>query len=295
MSSRLKQRNLERRFQTPETMPERPDPTHPFTFTTTDYSYAATDCDSAHRRHSGDTTTTHSVGVSYYGYRYYNPDLGRWINRDPIEERGGVHIVAFVKNSPINLFDLYGLAYKLGYKPGYPKEGDPRYCGGFTIERAWSLSRDVMDPHPSGKTSLIQEVTLNVEWGDCDDDNKLHTDKWHYLEVWTVDFPLVGSRGVDTFRYVDRGKCTKGEGTMTGKAYYHSKYDWHDDSDKWVINPPPVPGEAPHPSLDLPHIDIPPGLKIPIDDKKDVSNTIEFTVTFSWNCCEKKKHTEYSY
>jgi RHS repeat-associated protein len=24
----------------------------------------------------------------YYGYRFYAPELGRWINRDPIEEMG---------------------------------------------------------------------------------------------------------------------------------------------------------------------------------------------------------------
>ena len=24
----------------------------------------------------------------YYGYRYYNPSTGRWINRDPLDERG---------------------------------------------------------------------------------------------------------------------------------------------------------------------------------------------------------------
>ncbi|NJO93555.1 MAG: RHS repeat-associated core domain-containing protein [Hydrococcus sp. RM1_1_31] len=28
------------------------------------------------------------TGLYYYGYRFYNPETGRWINRDPIEERG---------------------------------------------------------------------------------------------------------------------------------------------------------------------------------------------------------------
>ena len=38
------------------------------------------------------TTTTSALGVHYYGYRYYSPDLGRWINRDPIRERGGINV-----------------------------------------------------------------------------------------------------------------------------------------------------------------------------------------------------------
>jgi len=30
------------------------------------------------------------------GYRFYNPELGRWINRDPIEEEGGLNLYGFV-------------------------------------------------------------------------------------------------------------------------------------------------------------------------------------------------------
>ena len=29
------------------------------------------------------------TGLVYYGYRYYSPRLGRWLNRDPIGEWGG--------------------------------------------------------------------------------------------------------------------------------------------------------------------------------------------------------------
>jgi RHS repeat-associated protein len=49
------------------------------------------------------------VGLSYYGYRYYNANLGRWINRDPIEEWGGPNVYGFVKNVPSTLTDLLGL------------------------------------------------------------------------------------------------------------------------------------------------------------------------------------------
>ncbi len=44
----------------------------------------------------------------YYGYRYYDPATGRWVNRDPIEEDGGLNLYAFVLNGPINQFDAYG-------------------------------------------------------------------------------------------------------------------------------------------------------------------------------------------
>ena len=29
------------------------------------------------------------TGLYYYGYRYYNPNAGRWLSRDPIEEEEG--------------------------------------------------------------------------------------------------------------------------------------------------------------------------------------------------------------
>jgi len=48
-------------------------------------------------------------GVAKY-YRYYHPQSGRWINRDPIEEEGGLNLYGFVGNDGVNRWDLLGLA-----------------------------------------------------------------------------------------------------------------------------------------------------------------------------------------
>jgi RHS repeat-associated protein len=50
------------------------------------------------------------VGLSYYGYRYYSASLGKWINRDPMEEEGGLNLYAFVHNDPIGYFDPFGFS-----------------------------------------------------------------------------------------------------------------------------------------------------------------------------------------
>ena len=51
-----------------------------------------------------------------YGFRYYEPLTGRWLNRDPIEERGGLNLYAFVGNDGVGRLDLFGL-YCSGYTP----------------------------------------------------------------------------------------------------------------------------------------------------------------------------------
>jgi len=111
MNNRVKQHPSEVRFQTLGVMPEHPDPTPPFSFTTTVCVYAATDCVSAHRRHAGDRSTTDLAGVPYYGYRYYNPGLGRWISRDPIGEWGSLNFYTSCKNRLINRYDYLGLVF----------------------------------------------------------------------------------------------------------------------------------------------------------------------------------------
>ena len=49
------------------------------------------------------------TGHYYYGYRYYDPRDGRWLNRDPIGEHGGANLYAFVGNDGVNWLDYLGL------------------------------------------------------------------------------------------------------------------------------------------------------------------------------------------
>lgn len=48
-------------------------------------------------------------GLAYYGFRYYNPQTGRWINRDPLGEEGGDNLYAFVENNALSNSDYLGL------------------------------------------------------------------------------------------------------------------------------------------------------------------------------------------
>jgi len=49
------------------------------------------------------------TGLYYYGYRFYNPSLGRWPARDPMEEEGGLSLYEFLWNACVNSTDYLGL------------------------------------------------------------------------------------------------------------------------------------------------------------------------------------------
>ena len=56
--------------------------------------------------------------VSCYGYRYYDPETGRWPSRDPIGEVGGINLYGFVGNDGVNQWDILGNQSSAGHKCG---------------------------------------------------------------------------------------------------------------------------------------------------------------------------------
>ena len=63
------------------------------------------------------------TGLYYYGYRFYSPSLMRWLNRDPIEEEGGVNLYVFCRNNVLIHHDKFGNAAVLTWMPQRPVSG----------------------------------------------------------------------------------------------------------------------------------------------------------------------------
>jgi RHS repeat-associated protein len=59
------------------------------------------------------------TGLVYYIYRDYSPELGRWISRDPVEEKGGLNVYVMLYNNTIDFTDILGLIF-------IPFSGEPR-------------------------------------------------------------------------------------------------------------------------------------------------------------------------
>ena len=53
----------------------------------------------------------------YYGYRYYNASMGRWVSRDPVEENGGANLYVLIGNQTISRLDYLGLLTATGGSP----------------------------------------------------------------------------------------------------------------------------------------------------------------------------------
>jgi RHS repeat-associated protein len=51
-------------------------------------------------------------GLYLTRYRAYDPNVGRWLSRDPIEELGGVNLYGYVGGNPISTVDLEGTGWK---------------------------------------------------------------------------------------------------------------------------------------------------------------------------------------
>lgn len=65
------------------------------------------------------------TGLLYYGYRYANPQTGKWLSRDPLGEEGDLNLYRFNDNVPIYYIDPLGAQVRSD-RGWYPGERDPR-------------------------------------------------------------------------------------------------------------------------------------------------------------------------
>ena len=57
----------------------------------------------------GSKYTDPESGLVYFGYRFYVPQIGRWLSRDPIAPDNGINLYSYVVNAPTNFSDFDGL------------------------------------------------------------------------------------------------------------------------------------------------------------------------------------------
>ncbi|MDR0993723.1 MAG: RHS repeat-associated core domain-containing protein, partial [Verrucomicrobiota bacterium] len=95
------------------------------------------------------------TAMNYYGYRFYNPELGRWINRDPRTELG---------------FRVVRIQSQASTSPCFPSSPDGGLSNDvppmrmFDQSYTFALNNPVIHYDPLG---LVTQVECDMEYEDC--------------------------------------------------------------------------------------------------------------------------------
>ncbi len=103
--------------------------------------------------------TDSETGLVYFGLRYYNATSGRFINRDPIGEAGGLNLYGFVGNDPINRVDFLGLCSADDF---FKDCGEPDSEGFISIELSSGVSNRVVPDAIGGLKRFIEHLLLGT-------------------------------------------------------------------------------------------------------------------------------------
>jgi RHS repeat-associated protein len=85
------------------------------------------------------------TGLHYNRFRYYDPDVGRFVSQDPIGLDGGINTYQYTPN-PLTWIDPDGLKCQLGLIRYKIRDGVTPQPGsrGQGVNRAWKLERELV-------------------------------------------------------------------------------------------------------------------------------------------------------
>ncbi|HCN29387.1 MAG TPA: hypothetical protein DIT64_11675 [Verrucomicrobiales bacterium] len=217
------------------------------------------------------------TGYYNYGYRYYSPELGRWLSRDPVGEEGGVNLYIITGNNPLNDLDVFGLVPTLsGDIISGPSES---MCGYAKVVRRWQLSEATM---LGGY--VIQKVSFQNNETKCDGSDSSvgrYKNGFHYTEAWSIfrNNRTNTALSNDTFSiaFPIGGECTRGTASIEGTAQY---FDGHLTLPAYFS-----PGNV----LEARSLPSAIGHRSPFNSGG--SNVIHFRLSVRWNCCKNSDMT----
>ena len=131
------------------------------------------------------------TGLYYYGYRFYSPELMRWIARDPIGENGGVNLYAININNPVSSVDSLGLT-KVSLSMSIENKDS-----GINILPFVAIRMTVVEPpQHAGKLYFIQLARDKGTAWKVDNQNSI-AGPYYYSQVQMRQFTTVNDLGQD--------------------------------------------------------------------------------------------------
>ena len=86
----------------------------------------------------------HETGLAYNRFRYYAPELGRYISEDPIGLAGGIKLYGYVED-PLYAIDILGLSSRALDKALGGVKGDQKMAHHLIPERIWNSNSNFFD------------------------------------------------------------------------------------------------------------------------------------------------------
>jgi len=94
------------------------------------------------------------LSSSHKASAYYDPGVQRWVNRDPLTEKGGINLYGFVHNEPTGIVDKYGRDFwPFNRKPAPPDPPRKSY---------WDTVKEMAD--------AVKKAAKDYEDGKCPND-----------------------------------------------------------------------------------------------------------------------------
>jgi RHS repeat-associated protein len=123
-------------------------------------------------------------GLYYYGYRFYDPYLQRWLNRDPVGITGGVNAYWFVGNTPADTVDPSGekaipIRDKSGKVVAYVYD-DIMNCTGYACRQPGGVNVPSDATWAEALAAMGYQCTTGISAKDC----KTHCNCEDYVEFY---------------------------------------------------------------------------------------------------------------
>jgi len=107
------------------------------------------------------------TGLIYYGYRFYMPEEGRWLNKEPLGYVGVWNLYNMIYNNPVNYIDLLGLMGRRYDDEWYKPEHERKSAFRRWLESiGFVFSENRTDTYRSYKDGVERIFTYNVRLQD---------------------------------------------------------------------------------------------------------------------------------